>query len=71
MAAGNLFVRADPMLWVPRVRLANPELQPVSTGFARGRAFRAKKLRKVSLRGEDLSGHGQALPGILRDPKGT
>ncbi|CAK9056563.1 Poly [ADP-ribose] polymerase 1 (PARP-1) (ADP-ribosyltransferase diphtheria toxin-like 1) (ARTD1) (DNA ADP-ribosyltransferase PARP1) (NAD(+) ADP-ribosyltransferase 1) (ADPRT 1) (Poly[ADP-ribose] synthase 1) (Protein poly-ADP-ribosyltransferase PARP1) [Durusdinium trenchii] len=43
------FVHSDPALWVNRVALAPPELQPVSTGFARGRAFRAKKLRKVKL----------------------
>ena len=41
------FVRQDPALWRMRSNLQNPELQPVSTGFARGRAFRAKKLRKL------------------------
>lgn len=41
------FVREDPSLWRVRLNLPNPELQPVSTGFARGRAFRAKKLRKL------------------------
>ena len=43
------FVRRDPALIQLRNSLQAPELQPVSTGFARGRAFRAKKLRNFGL----------------------